>query len=352
MNLWPFRKKPDLEQRSFPVVTQTYIDARRKGLSTDGAATLSATAAVCAGVWSRAFSMLTPEPSPDLLSPATLASIGLDLLLKGESVWHIRLEDNDLSLAPVAYWDELGEGRYHLHIARPNTTETIKALEPEVLKLIINPDPTQPWRGRSPFALMGLSPTLLAEIEAAISGALPYAGKGLLPVPSTIAPEQQSKILSGLQSGSLAVVTSKADFATHAGGDRQEVRRVDLTPDLQKAALQAPYDALHGRILAACGVPPSLFSDGGNAGALRETYRLFALQTVDPLARQITPELTRKLGITRLGLNDMFASDTAGRARSVSSLVGSGVPLQTAMELVGWGNVKVPDTPPAKPEGA
>lgn len=215
--IWPFRKKPDpdLEQRSaYPVVTAQYIEARRKGLSVDGAATLSATAAVCAGVWSRAFSMLVAEPSPDLLTPDILASIGLDLLLKGESVWHIALENDDVALRPVAYWDELGGGRYHLHIARPNTTETVKALKPEVLKLIINPDPVQPWRGRSPFALMGLSPTLLAEIEQAISGALPYAGKGLLPMPSTIAAEQQSKVLSGLQNGALAVVVDRRGIRT------------------------------------------------------------------------------------------------------------------------------------------
>jgi hypothetical protein len=344
MNLWPFKKKPDLEQRSaFPVVTQTYIDARRKGLSVDGAATLSATAAVCAGVWSRAFSMLVAEPSPDLLTPDILASIGLDLLLKGESVWHIRLEDGDLSLVPVAYWDLQAPNRYVLHIAKPHSIETVKALEQETLRLVINPDPVQPWRGRSPFALMGLSPTLLAEIEQAISGALPFAGKGLLPMPSTIAPEQQSKVLSGLQNGALAVVTSKADFQTHAGGDRSEMKRVDLTPDMSKMGLQATHDALHTAVLSAAGIPPGLFA-GGQSSTVREQYRLFALTTLDPLSRIIQPELKRKLGIESLSLRDTMSADTAGRARSVSSLVQSGVPLKMAMSLCGW-EVDLPDTP-------
>ncbi len=131
------------------------------------------------------------------------------------------------------------------------------------------------------------------------------------------------------------------------------MKRVDLTPDMGKMGLQATHDALHNRVLAAAGIPNSLFSETGNAGALREAYRFFSLTTLDPISRVIQPELTRKLGVTNLSLQDTMSADTAGRARSVSSLVQSGVPLKTAMELVGWTDVKVPDTPPpAKPEGA
>ena len=107
---------------------------------------------------------------------------------------------------------------------------------------------------------------------------------------------------------------------------------------------------LHQRILTACGIPPALLSDSGNAGAMREAYRLFALQTVDPLARQITPELSRKLGVTRLGLGDMMSSDVAGRARAVGTLTKAGVDLETAMGLVGWQGVKVPKPTPPKEE--
>ncbi len=351
--IWPFKKKRDLEQRSaFPVVTAQYIDSRRKNLSADGSAALSATVGTCVGVWSRAFSMLTPEPLADVLTPDILASIGLDLCLRGESCWHIRVHANELELVRVAYWDEFADGKYHLHIATVNSTETVKALAPEVLKLVINAAPATPWQGRSPFALMGLSPSLMAEIEQAISAALPMTGKGLLPMSASIPEEQQSKALSGLRNGSLAVVTSKADFATHAGGDRSELRRVDLTPDLAKADLNPATASLHERLLTAAGVPPSLVTSNGNAGAMREAYRLFALQTVDPLARMITPELTAKLGVTHLSLDAMMSSDVAGRARAVGVLVNSGVPLATAMQLVGWEGVSLPKAQPAKEEPA
>ena len=336
------------------MVTAQYIDARRRNLSTDGSAALSATVGTCVGVWSRAFSMLTPEPLADVLTPDILASIGLDLCLRGESCWHIRVHANELELelVRVAYWDEFANGKYHLHIAKVNSTETVKALAPEVLKLVINAAPATPRQGRSPFALMGLSPTLMAEIEQAISAALPMTGKGLLPMSASIPEEQQSKVLSGLRNGSLAVVTSKADFATHAGGDRSELRRVDLTPDLAKADLNPATASLHERLLTAAGVPPALVTSSGNAGAMREAYRLFALQTVDPLARMITPELTAKLGVTRLSLDGMMSSDVAGRARAVGVLVNSGVPLATAMQLVGWEGVSLPKAQPVKEEAA
>ena len=335
--MWPFKSKPaapDMEQRAFSGLTLDYVNSRRKGLLSDGHVPLSATVGTACHYWQSAFAMLDALPEP--MPPNVLAQIGHDLLMRGESCWHIRLTDGDLDLVPAAYWDELPNGKYHLHIARVGTTETVRALESEVLKLVINPHPQQPWRGRSPFQMMGLSPTLLAEIEQAISAAMPMAGKGFLPMPASIAPEEKAKALSGLQSGSLAVVTSKADFGHQTGGERSEFRRVELTPDLSKLDANKFTDDLHQRILTGCGIPPSLLTASGNAGAMREAYRLFALQTVKPLSRQLMPELTRKLGVTSISLDGMLSADVAGRARAVGILTGAGVPLDKAMKLSGW----------------
>ena len=335
--MWPFKPKPrapDLEQRAFSGLTLDYVNSRRKGLLSEGNVPMSATVGTAIHYWQSAFAMVDALPEP--MPANTLAQIGQDLLMRGESCFHIRLTDGDLDLVPVAYWDELGNGRYHLHIARVNTTETVRALESEVLKLVINPHPAQPWRGRSPFQLMGLSPLLLAEIEQAVSGAMPMAGKGFLPMPASIAKEEKDKALSGLQNGSLAVVTSKADFAHQTGGERSEFRRVELTPDLSKLDANKFTDDLHMRILTGCGIPPALLTAQGNAGAMREAYRLFALQTVKPLTRQILPELTRKLGVKALNLDGMLSADVAGRARAVGILTSAGVELDKAMKLTGW----------------
>lgn len=337
---WPWSKRET--RSSVAAVSTMYIDARRANALSGGAASLSATVATCAGIWSRSFAMLVPEPS-DTLTPDHLAAIGLDLFFRGQSLWHIGVDGSDLILRRAAFWDEYTGGRYNLTIPTPNGTDTIRALEGEVLKLTINAAPETSWIGRSPLSFMGLAPALLTDLEAAVSAALPYTGKGLLPIPSTVPEEQKSKALSGLRDGSLAVIGSKEDFGHHTGGSRTEWNRVELTPDLRGVPLTETARDLHDRILAAAGIPPSLFSSGGNAGNSRESLRLFTTTTLDPLARIITPELTRKIGVTRLGLQDLATADTAGRARSVSSLVQSGVPLATAMSLVGWDNVDLPE---------
>lgn len=322
-------------------VSNVYIEAKRRAAHSEGSATLSATLATASGIWSRSFALLTPNPA-DVLTPAHLAAIGADLYWRGHSVWLIRLDGGKITLHRAAFWDMTSRG-FNLTLPRPDGTDTVKALHDEVLSLAINASPETPWQGRSPLSFMGLSPSLLADIEATVSDTMPWVGRGILPIPSTIPEEQKSTMLPRFNGGStLVAVSSKEDFAHHTGGSRSEWRRIDLGPDLAKAGLSETARDLHSRIMAASGIPPSLYDAGGNAGALRETYRLFVNQTLEPLARVITPELA-KIGVQRLGTEDTLSSDTAGRARSVSSLVQSGVPLATAMSLVGWDNVSLPE---------
>lgn len=287
---------------------------------------------------SPAYNDLIDRPDPSPLRPDVLAAMGLDLVLRGESCWHVRLEGGDLRLVRAAWWDELGGGRYHLHIAHPAATETVRALEGEVLRLTINAPAEQPWRGRSPFAMMGGSPRLMAEIEQALRGASEWIGRGLLPFPETVPEEQQSAAIRGLRGGGmLAAIRSKADFSTATGNrSASEFRRVELTPALRDADLNPVTDQLHNRVLTAAGIPPALVTPSGNAGAMREAYRLFCLQTVEPLARTLLPELA-KIGVTSLSTRSMLSADVAGPARAVGTLVTAGVPLDQAMQLVGLG---------------
>ncbi|WP_415920582.1 hypothetical protein [Tateyamaria sp. SN6-1] len=335
--MWPFKRKAPEVRAAFPTVTGEYIAGRQKVLQTSGGVNLSATVATCGQTWGRAFAMLTPALGAETLTPDVLAAIGFDLCMSGESCWHIRVERGDLRLHRVAYWDELGGGKFHLHLARPGETETVRAIEGEVLRLTVNAPADQPWRGRSPFALMGASPRLMAEIEGAVSGAMEWTARGLLPFPDSVPEEQQNAALRGLKGGGmLAAIKSRADFAANTGQSRaNEFKRVDLTPDLQKADLHPATEGLHHRLLTACGIPPALVTPQGNAGAMREGYRLFVLQTIEPLARTLLPELA-KVGVTKMDSSAMLSADVAGRARAVGVLVTAGVPLEKAMRLAGW----------------
>lgn len=340
VNLWPFRRKaaPEIETRAaFPSVTAHYMASRRSDLLGDGGVPLSATIATCAQTWARAFASLDFDPDPNALTADVLAAIGLDLLTRGQSAWHIQLEGNDIALHRVAYWDMVSPDRFVLHIARPHSTGTVRALAGEVLLLTINSTPELPWMGRSPFALAGASPSLMAEIESTISGSLDWVGRGLIPFPDSVPEEAQNAALQGLKSGGrLAAVKSKADFSTSTGNSRgSEFRRVELTPDLESADLNATVDALHNRLLAAAGIPPTLFTANGNAGAMREGLRMFALMTVIPIARSLLPQFA-KIGVTSVSSRSLLSADVAGRARAVGTLVGAGMDLPQALKLCGW----------------
>lgn len=81
--MWPFQKRvdpPHETRAAFPSVTAEYLAGRRAGVTSDGAAALSATVAACAQTWSRAFSMLDPNPDPNPLTAVTLAAVGTDRL--------------------------------------------------------------------------------------------------------------------------------------------------------------------------------------------------------------------------------------------------------------------------------
>lgn len=332
-------------------VSNVYIEAKRRAAHSEGSATLSATVGAAAGLWSRSFAMLVPEPS-DVLTPDILGSIGLDLFFRGQSVWHISLEGSAIQLRRAAFWDMVERDRWNLTIPQPTRTENLKALGDEVLSLTIGASPETPWQGRGPLSFMGLSPSLLADIESTVSGNLGFVGKAILPFPSTMAEEQVTHTLTGLRTVSLAAIPSKESYGHHTGDSRTEWRKIDLTPDMAKAGLDATAGALHDRVLAACGIPPGMLTASGNAGAIREQMRAFALTTLDPLARMITPELSRKIGVQRLGLQDLMSADVAGRARAVSSLVASGVPLPVALSLCGWDSVPLGDGAASKPIAA
>ena len=341
-------RQPAIEERSFPTVTHDYVAHRRDVALGGASAGLSATIALAAGVWSRSFAMLAPRGGlADLLSPDVLAAIGQDLALRGESVWHLGMDRGEARLRRASAWDRVGDDRWHVHLAHPHSTETLRALDGEVVSLAINSDPNAPWQGRSPLRMMGASPALAHALDTALADAAEWAGRGILTAPSGVPEDQTAGLLGRIKSGSMAMVRSKADIAHATGNGRpDEWKRVEMTPDLRGLDLSDHATRLHNQIAAAFGIPPVLLSDSGNAGAQREGWRQLELGLIQPLARTILPELTRKLGITSLTSAAMMASDTAGRARSLKGLVESGLPLETAMELVGWGDVRVPQTSP------
>ena len=77
-------------------------------------------------------------------------------------------------------------------------------------------------------------------------------------------------------------------------------------------------------ILGAMGIPPSLYTSEG--GALRESYRHFFTNTVEPLGQLIAAELTEKLEVdVAFVFPELVKSDISAKSRAYATLVGAGM---------------------------
>ena len=105
--------------------------------------------------------------------------------------------------------------------------------------------------------------------------------------------------------------------------------RSDWKPQRIGAAPPAPLVDLRsesGRaVLAACGVPATLFEASGDAAGRRESWRSFLHGSVQPHAEILAVELAAKLDAPDLALtfDRLFASDLSGRARAFQSMTKS-----------------------------
>ena len=69
---------------------------------------------------------------------------------------------------------------------------------------------------------------------------------------------------------------------------------------------------------------------------MREAWRLALFSVLAPLGKIVQAELQDKLEDTvEIGWQELRASDLQGRARSVQSLVGAGIPVQAAAQEAG-----------------
>ena len=109
------------------------------------------------------------------------------------------------------------------------------------------------------------------------------------------------------------------------GGSRSKIENIDFG---MKRELVDPLRTSTGRdVLAACGVPPTLFVSNSDGTAQREAFRRFMHSSLAPMARLIETEARVKLDSPELvlDLSAIHAADTAGRSRAFKQLVEAGV---------------------------
>ena len=348
MKLWPFSKSDDqLETRSQSSYTDTLVKAITANASGETTALPTATAALeaCAGLVARAFAsaeITTPNPMvAALLTPRLLSMLGRALIVRGEIVFHIQIDDGHLALVPASSFSVSGPPTppawlYEVTLGGPDRFHTFRDVEAAgVVHVKFESEPERPWRGIGPLQAAQLAGRLSSETAAALADEASGPRGSVLPLPV----DGDDPTVANLKAD---IRKLKGQLAFVEGGDWDrpgDGRPADWMPRRIGAD---PPDALVNQatlatneVFAACGVNPAiLMQSQGTAG--REAYRQFLFGLVAPLGRIVSDELTAKLEVdVRFTWDELRASDIAGRARAFQSMVGGGMDPAKAAALSG-----------------
>ena len=89
-------------------------------------------------------------------------------------------------------------------------------------------------------------------------------------------------------------------------------------------------------MLAAAGVPPSLYEVGESAAGRREALRLFLHTGLAPAGEIIAQEIALKLEVdVSINFDRTYAADITSRSRALGQMVTAGMDLDEARRLAG-----------------
>ena len=347
---WPWNRTEKRQQSggaySDAIVAAIVAQASGNSVGEPGAIAALETSA---GLWARAFASAELSPAIPAVTPSVLASVGRELVRRGESLWAIDVRRGQIELRAAGSWDIAGgphpeTWQYRLDLFGPSGSETRIYPAAAVLHFKFAADPERPWHGISPLGFARQTGRLAANLELRLAEEAGARVGYLLPIPADGGTGDAEDPLAALKTdlaglcGNTALVeTTSGGFAEGRAAAPQSdwaVRRLGANPPQTLAALRG--DAAMA-VAAACGVPPGLTTDKAEGTSQRESWRRFCFGTVQPVARCVAEELSAKLDAPGLRLNfdRLFASDLAGRSRSVGILVKAGMNLERAAKLAG-----------------
>ena len=184
---------------------------------------------------------------------------------------------------------------------------------------------------------------LQSEAERSLADEVGGPLAQLLAIPSDGGGDSDSDPLKMLKSDIAAARGAALLVETSAAGwgegrtaapqrDWQAARLGPMPPESMATIRKDAFEA----VLAACGVPPSLFTDADGTSQ-REAVRRWHLNLVLPLARMVEHELTVKLETPVALKFDTYALDMVSRATVVAKLAQAGVPMATGARRGGDG---------------
>ena len=304
--------------------------------------------------WSRSLAVCAlgaPPWARDALGPDALADMGRRLATDGNFVALVGLRGGRLVITPASAWDLRGGAaaetwRYRLTTAGPTETTSTVVGRDSVIHVAINPDPMQPWRGRSPLGVASETAAALANVERSLRDTFSGPVGSIVPMPAATDPDDPddengstaatyTNILKGLRGG-----LSVAETMMDGGGDKANapagdwsIRRIGPMPSDQYQPVRADVAQ---SVYAAFGIPVELLAGGAAAAAAREGWRRFVNGTMAPIALIVEAELRRAVDASvTVDPSPLLAGDRSGAARALKGLTDAGIPLPEARALLG-----------------
>ena len=346
---WPWQKPEHRDSGGdFSDTVVRLIEAQAAGTAADASSTAAVEAA--SGALSRAFASAEVVGEPwvaEAVTPGVLAQVGRDLIRSGDSMHVIRMgRDGMVRLIPASSWHWEGSHDPDSWTVRvtcygPSTSTTWNLPASSVVFCRWGSAPGQPYVGTGPLSWAHTTARLQSEAERSLADEAQGPLAQLIAVPSDGGDDGDDDPLKMLKADirqargkALLLETSAAAWGEGRTAapqrDWQASRLGPMPPESMATIRKDAFEA----VLAACGVPPSLFTDADGTSQ-REAVRRWHLNLVLPLARMVEHELTAKLE-TEVRLKfDSYPLDLAGRAQAFQKLVAGGVAVNDALTTSG-----------------
>ena len=151
---WPWGRT-EKRQQTGGAYTDAIVSLLQSAATSVGEPNAIGALEVAAGLWSRAFASADLSTPIAAVTPSVLASIGRELVRRGESLWAIDVRRGEITLTPAGSWDIAGGGAspeswgYRLDMHGPSGSETRVYPAASVLHFKYATDPERPWHGIS-----------------------------------------------------------------------------------------------------------------------------------------------------------------------------------------------------------
>ena len=293
----------------FSAAVVRLIEAQAAGTAADASSTAAVEAA--SGALSRAFASAEVVGEPwvaEAISPGFLAQVGRDLIRAGGSMHVLRMgADSMVQLIPASSWHWEGTHDPATWTVRvtaygPSTSTTWNLPASGVVFVRWGGTPGQPYVGTGPLSWAHTTARLQSEVERSLADEMSGPLAQMLAIPQDGGDDggdDPLKLLkadiSGARGKALLVETVAAGWGEgKTGAPQQDWKQHRLGPQPPETLATIRKDTFEA-VLAACGMPPSLFVDSDGTSQ-REAVRRWHLGTVSyRLPGLFEHELTAKL---------------------------------------------------------